>query len=171
MHSYVKSNFIEYFKNNPHIGENDLVFNYNIAWLNNNMQKLRKRKIKDEYTHEEVCVLSKKLSSHSLRHTFATNFVKKESNANSVETLQKLQALLGHTTPSMSLRYVHTVNNDSTNILEGLTHHETKKIVEAKRKDIKDRFDAIISDRYMSDEELKANVKKLLQQLEEDEAA
>lgn len=53
--------------------------------------------------HERVCEKAglKKIRIHDLRHTYASHYIMNGGG------LSELQALLGHSTPSMTLKYAH----------------------------------------------------------------
>ncbi len=66
-----------------------------------NGQRIRERKVR--HTHDKVCERAKvkPIRLHDLRHTYASHYV---MNGGS---LIELQSLLGHSNPSMTLKYTH----------------------------------------------------------------
>ncbi len=64
-------------------------------------KRLRERKVRN--IHDRVCVKAKvkSLRVHDLRHTFASHYI---MNGGS---LAELQSLLGHSSPTMTLKYAH----------------------------------------------------------------
>jgi len=67
---------------------------------------------------KEVCKvikLSRKISFHAARHTFATIFLQKSKNANGIIILQKL---LGHKKLESTLKYSHVLDSDIKNAIQ-----------------------------------------------------
>ena len=70
-------------------------------------------KLTDQYLNREIKIIlrnlgiTKKISFHVSRHTFATNFIRAGG------TVEKLQKLLGHSKIETTMIYVHIVNSEA----------------------------------------------------------
>lgn len=66
-----------------------------------NGQRIRERKIR--HIHDKVCERAriKSIRPHDLRHTYASHYIMNGGG------LVELQSLLGHSSPSMTLKYAH----------------------------------------------------------------
>ena len=75
--------------------------------------KLFIEKLTDQYLNREIKIIlrnlgiTKKISFHVSRHTFATNFLRAGG------TVEKLQKLLGHSKIETTMIYVHIVNSEA----------------------------------------------------------